>query len=198
MLAVSLDDVIARIMARPTHAHLLAIDGPSGSGKSTLAARVARRVPGSAVVPIDDFSSWGDPTGATWWGRLEEQVLSPAFAGRPLRYQRRDWDNDELGSALASWRDVPASPLVIVEGVTSARATVRERGAFTMWIDTPAEVRLARGLQRDGESHRDLWLRWMRAEDAFYSADRTAHSANLRVDGNPTVPHDPETQLVSL
>lgn len=198
MPVISLDEVISQIFAKPTEARVVAIDGPSGTGKSTLAARLARRVRGSAVVAIDDFSSWRDPTGASWWKRLDDQVLIPAFAGQSLLYQLRDWNNDEFGTALAGWRSVPASPLVIVEGVTSARASVRERGAFTIWIDAPIESRLARGIGRDGESHRDLWLHWMRAEAEFYSDDRTMDSVNLRVDGNPTEPHDPATQVVAI
>ena len=198
MPVIFLDDVVRDIRSRAVETRVVAVDGPSGSGKSTLAARLAQRVPGAVVVATDDFGSWSDPTGTTWWDRFNDDVLVPALAGRPLRYQVRDWDNDEFGTALAGWRDIPASPLVIVEGVTSARATVRERGAFSIWIEAPAERRLARGLARDGESHRDLWLHWMHAEAEFFAEDKTKESVDLRVDGDPANPHDPSTQLVTI
>jgi len=195
---IELDEVVRQIGARASlsDSTVVAIDGPSGSGKSTLARRLAERMTGSTVVAIDDFGSWGDPTGQTWWDRLEDQVLVPAFAGQPLRYQVRDWDNDEFGAGLAGWRSAPANLVVIIEGVSSARASVRRRGAFTIWIEAPADKRLERGLERDGESHRNLWLAWMQAEGDFFSQDQTRAAADLRVDGDPVVPHDPSTQLV--
>ena len=180
----SLDELVLRIGPDRPGRRVVAIDGPSGSGKSTLAARLSARVPGSVVVGTDDFCSWADPVGATWWDRFETQVLGPAFAGRAFRYQLRDWASDEFGSALAGWREVPASPLVIVEGVTCARASVRARQAFTVWVEAPPDLRLARGLRRDGEDHRELWLRWMAAEDRFFVGDRTKASADVRLVGS--------------
>jgi energy-coupling factor transporter ATP-binding protein EcfA2 len=196
---IELDEVARQIAARPAPAgtRVVAIDGPSGSGKSTLAARLKERMPGSTVIAIDDFGSWGDPTGQTWWDRFEQQLLVPAFAGQSLRYQVRDWANDEFGSALAGWRSAPASRVVIIEGVGSARACVRSRGAFTIWIDAPEERRLERGLQRDGDSHRDLWLAWMKVERDFFSRDQTRANANLRINGDPAAPYDPATQLIT-
>ena len=195
---IFLDHVVRDIRTKAVDTHVVAIDGPSGSGKSTLAARLARHVPGAVVIATDDFSSWSDPTGTTWWDRFNDDVVVPAFAGRRLHYQVRDWDNDEYGTALAGWRDIPASPLVILEGATSARSTVRERGAYSIWIEAPAERRLERGLERDGEDHRDVWLHWMQAEAAFFAADRTKGHVNLRVDGDPVTPHDPTTQLMTI
>lgn len=195
---ISLDDLVGRIRRERTNTRVVAIDGPSGSGKSTLAARLAAKISGFVVVGTDDFASWSDPIGATWWDRFDAEVLVPAFAGRAFRYELRDWDNDEFGSALAGWREVPASPLVIVEGVTSARASVRARQAFTIWIEAAPDQRLARGVQRDGEDHRDLWLRWMDAEDRFFADDQTKVSADVRIDGEPTEPHDPSAEIVVI
>ena len=195
---VSLDDIAARISPDPAAPRVVAIDGPSGSGKSTLAARLAARMPTAVVIPSDDFASWADPTGETWWDRFDTQVLTPAFAGQALRYQLRDWDNDEFGTSLAGWRDVPVSRVVIVEGVTCARASVRARQAFTIWIEATAERRLMRGLERDGGNYRARWLHWREAEAAFFADDQTRASADLRVDGDPVEPHDPNMQLIVI
>ena len=85
---------------------------------------------------------------------------------------------------------------MILEGVSSARAAVTDRLTYAIWIDAPAEVRLRRGLERDGKKARPNWERWMAEEDAFFAKDPVRERADLIVDGNPEVPHDPELELV--
>jgi hypothetical protein len=41
-------------------------------------------------------------------------------------------------------------------------------------------------------------LTWMAEEREFFAADGTHARADLRVTGHPTVPHDRETELVTL
>jgi hypothetical protein len=75
---------------------------------------------------------------------------------------------------------------------------VIDRLTTAIWIETPREMRLERGIERDGESMRPAWDRWMAEEDAFYARDRTRERADLIVDGSPTLPHDPETEFVTV
>jgi hypothetical protein len=82
---------------------LIGIDGPSGSGKSTLARRVAAELD-APIVEIDDFVAWDDFSG--WWPRFDEAVLRPLLAGDDLRYQVRDWANDEFGRSLGPWKSL--------------------------------------------------------------------------------------------
>jgi uridine kinase len=171
---------------------LVAIDGPGGAGKSTFADRLAGALGSAHVVHTDDFATWETPL--DWFWRLEAQVVDPLAAGRPGRYQRYDW----VRRALAEWRDVPVAPVVILEGVGSARAAIVDRLAFAVWIETPADLRLARGIERDGEDSRDFWTSWITGEIAHYAADQTRDRADLIVDGAPSLPHDPATQYLSL
>jgi hypothetical protein len=193
-----LDDVLAEVMRRDTAGgglRLVGVDGPSGSGKSTLASRLVARS-GAPLIQIDDFVSWSDFAG--WWPRFERQVLSPLLSGSGAHYQVRDWVNDEFGTSLAGWKTVPWAPLVILEGVTCTRLAVTDRLAYRIWLETPEQVRLERGLGRDGESHRGLWLDWMKAEQQFFADDGTPGRADLRVNGCPDTSHDPATELVML
>lgn len=180
----TLSEVLGQVRSRPApHGlRIVGVDGPSGSGKSTLAARLAA-LTGAPVIPIDDFLSWQHL--ADWWPRFDAQVLDPLTAGRNACYQARDW-SDWHGDTLGEWRTVPWSALVIVEGVTCTRAAAGDRLAYRVFVDAPAELRLARGLARDGAEHRDLWLDWMGREDAFFQADRTRDRADLRVDPDAT------------
>ena len=182
---------------RVAHAtRVVAVDGPSGSGKSTFARRLARELGDAPIISTDDFVSWRDFAG--WWPRMEEQALGPLLAGRPGHYQVRDWQNDELGEALDGWRTVPPAPVIVIDGVTSSRQAVRDRLAFAVWVDAPRDVRLMRGVQRDGEHRRDDWIDWMRREDEFFAADGTRERADLRVDGAPTLDHEPDREYVRL
>ena len=88
--------------------------------------------------------------------------------------------------------------VLIVEGVTSARAAVRDELTLSVLVAAPRELRLARGIARDGEALRPQWLRWMADEAAHFAADRTACHVDLRVDGAPQPPpDDPDREYVT-
>lgn len=169
---------------------LVAIDGPGGAGKSVFAARLAHGFACPQEVTVlhtDDFASWETPVG--WWPRLEEQVLAFLRHGQPGCFQRYDWATGELGE----WVEVPVMPVVLLEGVSSARAAVSAELSYAVWIDTPRAIRLQRGLARDGEHARAQWHEWMAAEDRHFHTDDTRRRADLLVEGNPDPPPaDPE------
>lgn len=163
-----------------TDIRLVAVDGPSGSGKSTLAGALAARLE-APLIEIDDFVSWNDFGG--WWPRFESQVVHPLLSGHDAVYQQRDWQGDEFGDRLGSWRRVSWAPIVVIEGVASSRQQIADRLACRVWVDAPADVRLERSLLRDGASHLELWRKWMSEEHAFFEADKTASRADFLVSG---------------
>jgi uridine kinase len=195
MRVVDLAAVIAEIEERqPTGpTRVIGIDGPAGSGKSTLARRLVTRL-GAARVTTDDFLSWGDLR--SWWPRFEAEVLTPLVEGRDARYQIRDWANDPEGDSVQHWRTTTWAPTVVLEGVSSTRREVAERLAYRIWVEAPDELRLQRGLARDGDYWHDHWVDWREMEAEFFATDGTRDRADLLVDGAPGVPYDPETQVV--
>lgn len=152
------------------------IDGKGASGKTTLAAALVAGLPGAVVVHVDDFAR---PSVETWErDRFVAQVLEPLVAGRPARYERWDWGRD----ASAGWADVPVGVPVVVEGVSSTDVRLGVPWDVTLWVDVPAEVRLARALARDGEAMREQWVgRWMPAEDAYEAAQRPQERVDVVV-----------------
>lgn len=169
-----------QILGRPGPVRLVAIDGPGGAGKSTFAGHLAAALDDAPVVHTDDFASWDEPI--DWWPRLLEQVIEPLAAGRSARYQRYDW----ASRTLAEWLEVEPRPVVIIEGVSSGRSEWRYHLSFVVWIETPHDERLRRGLERDGADALDDWERWGAAEDAHYEVDPTRAIADVVIDG--TVP----------
>ncbi len=184
MTLPDLSAVAAQIVARPAvgPTRIIGVDGPAGAGKSMVASRLQAALPGSTLVEVDDFVSWPDPFG--WWPRFERDVLKPLASGRDAHYQVRDWAHDEFGTSLGPWKTAQWAPVVVVEGVTCTRRAAVPLLTYAIWVDAPADVRLSRGVQRDGEDYLDLWLQWMEQERSFFAADRTRERADLRI-GEP-------------
>jgi hypothetical protein len=187
------DELAVRLVGLASErSRLVAIDGPGGAGKSFFAQRLSKALGNAPVVQTDDFAT-GEP-GVEWWPRLQSEVIEPLLSGHAARYQRFDWNR----RALAEWRGVPTAPVVIIEGVSSARRELAPHLALAVWIHAPRPVRLARGLERDGEAARLAWERWMAEEDAHFRADETVARCDVFVDGSPMKPHDSEREFVQL
>jgi energy-coupling factor transporter ATP-binding protein EcfA2 len=174
----SAGELADRVLAAPARlgeVRVLAIDGPSGSGKTTLAVAVcdALRERGVSVglVPADHFATWDEP--AAWWPRLESGVLAPLAVGEPGRYRRTDWSGDR--PRLGEWVPVPVPEVLVLEGVTTGRASVRDRLSVLHWVELPgAAARLDRSVGRDGERYRGELARWQRYELGWFAVDGTA------------------------
>ena len=166
--------------ARPhdRETRIVAIDGYGGSGKSELADRLASRLEDAVVVHTDDFAR---PNVPGWeWSRMRVQVLEPVLHDRPGRYRRYDWDSDRL----AEWHDVPVGGTLIVEGVSSLRDELGRYWDLAIWVDCPHDLRLQRGVERDGEALRWKWTNvWIPEEDAYFASQRPDMKADLIVDG---------------
>lgn len=174
---------------------LVAIDGPGGSGKTFLAESLRRILSESAVpastIHVDDFflPSGLRPTGAPTekpiggdfdWCRLRDQVLRPLRTGASARYDRYDWGKDSLTDSC----EVSPDRVVLVEGVYSSRREVAEFYDLRIWVDCPRELRLLRGLERDGEAARRRWEEdWMPSEDRYMQEHRPQELADAIVHG---------------
>ncbi len=158
---------------------LIAIDGHGGAGKSYLAAWLSSRL-GAQVIHIDDFGRPGRPYDAWDWDRFRAQVLDPLLSDAPARYQRYDWDEDRL----TDWVGVAVGGVVIAEGVSVTRTELGDPWDLKVWVEAPYELRLARGVERDGEAMRDVWVdHWMPQEDRYEKAQRPRDRADVVVLG---------------
>ena len=57
-----------------------------------------------------------------------------------------------------------------------------------VWIEVDEQLRLSRGLERDGEEMREPWLVFMDDERAVFERDRTRERADVVIDGTGTLP----------
>lgn len=154
---------------------VIGIDGPSGSGKTTLAEAVREQLD-CPVVHMDELlPGWDGLAQAA--GLLTGQVLRPLADGGPAGYRRWDW----IASNWAERVEVPSTPLLIVEGCASTVGPARDYVAIRVWIEAAHDVRMSRGIERDGETYRPNWERWAAQERELFSTDRTRERADLVV-----------------
>jgi uridine kinase len=189
----SLAEEVRRVSRRP---RLVAVDGRAGAGKSHFARSLIPLCGDVVLVRVDDFLWWGDIEG--WWERLHREALEPLLDGRPAQFRVRDWKQDPLGRDVGDRAVLEPAETVVVEGVGSSRRDVAERIDQAYWVEARPETRLRRGLRRDGEVRRRNWLEWMDLEDTFFAADGAPSRADLVIDGEPTVPHDPAREVVRI
>ncbi|MDH6122374.1 hypothetical protein ABH930_006650 [Kitasatospora sp. GAS204A] len=175
-----LAELAARLRALPPscgEVRLVAVDGYAGSGKTTFAGRLATALGGAPVVHLDDLATHQDFF--DWTGRLSEWVLRPLAQGEPARFEAYDW----VARRFQGAREVPAAPVVLLEGVGAGRRAVRPALAELVWMELPAADARARGLRRDGPELAAFWERWTAAEAAHFAADPSRPYAGVRVDG---------------
>lgn len=178
-------EVLDLALARPAglgHTRLVCVDGPSGSGKTTLAERLVReswhRGLTSAVVHMDDVYDGWDGL-ADVGPRVREQVVRPLAEGRPAAYSRYDWHKGRFTGSV----QVAAVDVLVLEGVGSADPLYADRTSLVVWVWAPEELRLSRGIARDGAELEGHLRRWMLDEQRLHEKHRTAERADVVVDG---------------
>lgn len=179
------------------------IDGPAGSGKTTLANRLAAALGGDPsngagtfdparpastqdIVQIlhgdDMYEGWDGLT--TLDAVLLGEVLRPLAAGDAAGFRMWDW----VAGTRTHLIPVPPVQYLLIEGVGVAQREARPFANLVVYVDAPAEVRIRRGLERDGDHMRDEWERWQRIEDAHMREHDTLFAANAVIDGTSDVP----------
>lgn len=155
---------------------VVGVGGHGGAGKSTFSRLIAEQVSSAQIVPTDSF--WN---GTHFDLPRLRTVLDVLLAGQQATYEEWDW----AGARLAGQRTVEPTGVVIVEGVCALHQMFRHDMNVRVWIDTPSDVRLARGVARDGEHMRATWTDvWMPSEEAYVARDNPQACAQLTIDGN--------------
>lgn len=166
---------------------LVCVDGPAGSGKTTLAAALGRRFSershttrtrGVELLHMDDVYDGWDGLDAGM-ATVTDSVVAPLRTGVPGRYRRYDWHR----GSFAEERPIEPCAVLVVEGVGSGASAYADAITCLVWVEAPADVRLSRGLARDGADLREHWTAWRDREDEMFARERTRERADVVVDG---------------
>lgn len=153
---------------------LVCLDGQAGSGKTTLADALAELAGDAVVVRMDDlFDGW---SGLASVGAQLESLLGPLADGRPGSYRRYDWLRGEYAETVT----VSPVPLLILDGVGSGSRQVADLATVLVWLEAPRDVRMRRGIERDGDAFAPYWEQWAAAEAEHFAEHCTRERADLR------------------
>ncbi|MET7940964.1 hypothetical protein [Streptomyces sp. NPDC005302] len=163
-----IDVLAARLRRLPPSCgpvRLVGVDGHAGSGKTTFAGELAAALGGAPVLHLDDVATHEELF--AWTGRLLSQVIEPLRRGESARYAPYDWTSREFGPV----HELPAAPVVVLEGVGAGRRVLRPWLARLLWMELPHDEAWARGMRRDGAAQSDFWAGWVRAERRHFAED---------------------------
>ncbi len=172
--------VIDKAQPRCGDTKVVAIDGPSSAGKTCFVAALAQRIPSAYVLHMDDmYPGWDGLQQAV--ADLHDQILAPLARGEQAAYRRWDWEHKRY----AGWQSLPATRLLLVDGVGSGAGRNADLESVLIWLEADRDVRFRRGIERDGESYLRHWERWAAHEEALFLADATRDRADLIMDTTP-------------
>ena len=171
-------EVAERVLAGPPTlgpGRLVCVDGPAGSGKTTLAAAIADVVPEAHVVHCDELlRGW---RGLPGLGRTVEAFLEPLARGEVSRWTRWDWAADDWAES----HPVEPGGLLVLEGTGCWSPGIAPLVGVLAWVEAESELRLQRGMARDGEHMRPQWEQWRIDEDELFRRLGTRAAADLVV-----------------
>jgi uridine kinase len=169
--------VVALAEKRPatlSEGRLVAIDGPAGSGKTTLAAAVAE-LTDARVVHMDDLMDGWDGMAGT--AEQLRSIVEPLAGGVAGSYRHYNWHEGSFDRTV----EVPPAAWLVIEGVGAGHPDIADRTTVLVWVEADDELRLRRGLERDGAAMEGHWRAWMRDEAGFFAAHGAAERADVVV-----------------
>lgn len=114
---------------------VLSLSGVAGSGKTTVAAALKNALPNAALVSFDDFP--GDLLGQDYCEWSEAGANCNA------------WNLSGLVEAVQHLTTAPLDFIIVDQPFGAAHDLLRAHIHFSVWIDTPLDIALARRILRD-------------------------------------------------
>lgn len=130
---------------------VVGVAGGSGSGKSYVAGRIADKI-GARVLVVDDYivpkeitkgGNWDLPK--CWDLDLLNENLSDFSFGRSFEKPVYDFRTGKIGR----YETFESGGVIVVEGLYALHNSIIEHIDFSIFVDSPKDVRLGRVVKRD-------------------------------------------------
>ncbi len=183
---------------KDTSPFVVALDGGSGSGKSTISSCLERELD-AVVIPCDDFFAANLPDNY-WttcspaekvrdvidWRRVYKEALAPLLNGETARWYAFDFEagpaDDGTYPMQTSYTLREPQPIIVLDGIYSARPELSEWVDLAVLVDVPIETRHQRLAQREEAEFLKEWhQRWDVAEVYYFTEVRPPASFDLVV-----------------
>ena len=165
----------------------IAIDGGAASGKTTLADMLSERY-GAPIIHMDDFflrpeqrtpERFAEVGGNFDRERFLREVVPNIEKNEAFSYQIFDCS----AMALGGYREIPKSPLVIIEGSYSHHPAFSDIFDLRVFLSVTENERKKRILARNGEKSEMFFTRWIPLENKYFKAFSIRENADFIIDG---------------
>lgn len=167
------------------------IDGRCAAGKTTLADYL-RALFGCPIVHMDDFflpfeqktpERLAQPGGNADHERFAREVLGHLNRGEAFAYRRYDCG---AGALSPDPVQIPAAPLVVVEGSYCLYPPAREQISLCVFLTIDANTQRRRLRARNPGLLRRFENEWIPMEEQYFAAFDVANRCQMRFDGDPS------------
>ena len=165
----------------------IAIDGGAASGKTTLAEILSKKYH-SPIVHTDDFflrpeqrtsERFAEAGGNFDRERFLKEVVPHINNKEAFSYQIFDCSK----MALGAYREIPNSPLIIIEGSYSHHPAFSDIFDLRVFLSVSEEGRRKRILARNGEKSEMFFTRWIPLENRYFDAFSIREKADIIIFG---------------
>lgn len=184
-MIVDINNLLSRKPPKNGVYYIVAIDGRGGAGKTTLTDVVSKSLPEFTVINGDDYFEPAENTiafGAFNEERFFDEVIQPLQQAKAsFPYRPYDWH---------------AEPHITERLLTITKGVILERSFsfafdvdydFKIWVETPADLALQRGQERDEmpleQGYRSWKEVWQPQENAHFEKVRPLETADIVIDG---------------
>lgn len=184
-MAFHLNNTLLKQRPKNGKYYLVAIDGRGGAGKTTLTGYIAKLLPDFTIINGDDYFE-PDATTIAFGSFNDERFFKDVIqhiqnTETTIPYRPYDWHNEP---------HITQKDLTITTGLVIERSYSLSFDLdwdFTIWVETPQDIALQRGQDRD-EMPLDEGLKqweevWQPKENAHYDKVNPLKTANLVIDG---------------
>lgn len=182
---IDLSNQILKKTPKNNKYYLIAIDGRGASGKTTLSKYVVTLLPYFAIINGDDYFEPDDTTiasGSFNEKRFSNDVINPLQSGKTVfSYYPYHWHSKP---------HISKTMIKIKKGIVLERSYSFSFDLdydLKIWVQTPEEVALKRGVERDQmpeEQGIKQWKEvWQPKENSYFEKVKPLENADIIIDG---------------